>query len=420
MHIDTSYRTPNISSRGGRPVSLIVLHATVGAARSARAWLTNPTARVSCHYVVDKSGRIYQLADDSACTWHAGRAEWRGERFVNEVSIGIEIENANDGRDPYPAAQLDAVRELTRVKIDTFGIVAENITRHRDVAVPRGRKSDPAGFPWEQFRSDVGGATPQQPTRPERPVGAAERRTLGEHLLREAYQQVGAVEWPEWAMSRAARTASLGLPIGPSFECVVGARNFIAQAFGKDVLVSPIGDWRAIQRLSSLTLAAQQPLRDVVLQRVYAQIGESFRTDWAFHQYALRSPIGPPIGTTVRIELDSTTYVVAPYALDTLYAPVNQWQAIGTLQTLHDSNDRAQARLAEALLDASYRRAGSRLRSEWPITAFAQRERLGAPLGPAYRVRSGARDYVAEAYALDVVYCPIGDWSAIQRAADLL
>ena len=73
LTIDQAVRSPNYSLRGGQSISMIVLHATVGSARSALAWLTNPAARVSAHYLIDKSGHIYQLVADEYCAWHAGR-----------------------------------------------------------------------------------------------------------------------------------------------------------------------------------------------------------------------------------------------------------------------------------------------------------------------------------------------------------
>ena len=47
MTIDTSHPSPNQSSRNGAPITLIVLHATVGDYKSALNWLTNPTEYVN-------------------------------------------------------------------------------------------------------------------------------------------------------------------------------------------------------------------------------------------------------------------------------------------------------------------------------------------------------------------------------------
>jgi hypothetical protein len=115
--IDQSHKSPNHGPRNGHAISMIVLHATVGSVRSALAWLTNPASRVSSHYVIDKTGHISQLVQDEDAAWHAGRARWHGLTDINAVSLGIELENANNGRDPYPPAQLAAAHWLCQDKI---------------------------------------------------------------------------------------------------------------------------------------------------------------------------------------------------------------------------------------------------------------------------------------------------------------
>lgn len=153
--IDLSHRSPNHEPRGSIDISMIVLHATVGSAKSALAWLTNPASRVSSHYLIDKTGHIYQLVADDQIAWHAGRASWHGVTTINERSLGIELENDNSGRDPYPPAQLAAAHWLCQTKIARYNIERADVVRHLDVAMPRGRKTDPAGFPWPAFADSL-------------------------------------------------------------------------------------------------------------------------------------------------------------------------------------------------------------------------------------------------------------------------
>ncbi|ABU56345.1 N-acetylmuramoyl-L-alanine amidase [Roseiflexus castenholzii] len=413
--INTSIRSPNYGSRGGRPISMIVLHATAGTARSALAWLTNPAARVSAHYLIDKAGQIYRLVPDEYAAWHAGRAAWRGETAINEVSLGIELENANNGRDPYPTAQLSALIRLTREKVAQYRIAPDMVVRHLDVAVPRGRKNDPAGFPWTEFLQHIFAETTI--AAPDRPIPPSRRAALNQILLNEAYRQVGAVEWPDWAMTRAARLAKLGLPVAPSFEVTVEGRNYIGQSFGCETLVSPIAEWKRVDRLSALTAPEHQPLREALLQAIYAQAGETYRPDWAFHQYALREPVGPPLSASFRVRVGNEEWSAAIYALDVLYSPVGRWKEIGRLSALIEARGERDP-LAEALLERLYERAGSQWRPMWPSQQYALRERLGAPLGPSFRVSFDGRDYVAEAFALDVLYCAIGEWDNVQRLSE--
>lgn len=161
----TSYRSPNHSPRHGHPITMLVLHATAGSARSALSWLCSPASKVSASYLIDKSGRVYQLVADSEAAWHAGVARWNGETAINEVSLGVELENANDGKEPYPPAQYAALLELSRMKVAEYHIALDNVVRHLDIALPKGRKTDPAGFPWAQFKADLLAALPFDPLR---------------------------------------------------------------------------------------------------------------------------------------------------------------------------------------------------------------------------------------------------------------
>lgn len=151
--IDHTHPSPNFESRLGADISMIVLHATVGSFASALAWLTNPVSKVSSHYLIDKRGAIAQLVPDSRAAWHAGKSAWHGmtSRQIELASLGIELENANTGRDPYPRAQLDATHWLCQRLIAAYNIERGDVVRHLDIAIPKGRKSDPAGFPWPAF-----------------------------------------------------------------------------------------------------------------------------------------------------------------------------------------------------------------------------------------------------------------------------
>src|SRR5690349_13936417 len=92
--------TPNRYSESNqpwhvRPIEFVVYHFTAGAFDGSLRWLTSVDSRVSAHFLIAKSGRIVQLAPLHDRTWHAGgrTSSWRGARFVNDRSIGVEIEN---------------------------------------------------------------------------------------------------------------------------------------------------------------------------------------------------------------------------------------------------------------------------------------------------------------------------------------
>lgn len=150
-------RSPNYGSRHDTPISMLVLHATVGTARSTINWFGSSASAVSAHYLIAKSGAIYQFVSDRYAAWHAGASAWHGmnSTAIRQASLGIELENANNGKDPYPKAQYLALLGLSRTLIDRYTIHPDMVVRHADIAVPRGRKTDPAGFPWTTYRYDL-------------------------------------------------------------------------------------------------------------------------------------------------------------------------------------------------------------------------------------------------------------------------
>lgn len=75
------------------------------------------------------------------------------------MTSSIELENANTGRDPYPAAQMTACIGLSQQILQRHRIGPAWVIRHLDCAIPRGRKSDPAGFDWAGFRVALFGPT---------------------------------------------------------------------------------------------------------------------------------------------------------------------------------------------------------------------------------------------------------------------
>ena len=113
------------------------------------ALLRDPASQVSSHYVVEETGRIFQLVPEARRAWHAGASCWRGERDMNSVSIGVEICNpGHDGGLPaFPEAQIEAVVALCRDIAARWAVRPERVLAHSDVAPAR--KRDPGeAFPW--------------------------------------------------------------------------------------------------------------------------------------------------------------------------------------------------------------------------------------------------------------------------------
>jgi N-acetylmuramoyl-L-alanine amidase len=141
--------SPNHDERR-RPVSMVVLHYTdMLSAEAAIERLCDPEAKVSCHYLVTKTGEVVRMVPEERRAWHAGRSYWRGISDVNDDSIGIELDNPGhlNGYEPFPDAQIDALIPLLSGIMLRHRITRGNVVGHSDVAPAR--KRDPGElFPW--------------------------------------------------------------------------------------------------------------------------------------------------------------------------------------------------------------------------------------------------------------------------------
>lgn len=130
----------------------MVLHATAhtGDPLAAERWMLNPASGVSAHLHILPDGSVTRLVPDLLRAWHAGRSRRRGVEGVNDVSLGWEIANRNDGIDPYTDAQYATLARLAAFYVRQ-GIGLGDFVSHAGIALPPGRKSDPRGWDWPRF-----------------------------------------------------------------------------------------------------------------------------------------------------------------------------------------------------------------------------------------------------------------------------
>jgi N-acetylmuramoyl-L-alanine amidase len=135
--------SPNFNARSA---DFIVIHYTSSdSAAHALRTLTNPVTEVSAHYLIVRDGSIVQLVDERMRAWHAGESRWGPTVDVNSASIGIELDN--NGFEPYPPAQIDALLRLLADLRERHHVPTANFLGHSDVAPAR--KVDPGPlFPW--------------------------------------------------------------------------------------------------------------------------------------------------------------------------------------------------------------------------------------------------------------------------------
>ena len=155
-----------------QPVSLVVLHSTGGPTCDTRTgspiWVGAGTMernlreieahpRLGVHYMLDRDGTLRASVPESQVAHHVFRHSGR--------SIGIELINDGDGRDPFPEPQLAALVKLLRDIVQRHGIARDGVVRHSDLddgrmpcAPERRRKVDPGdAFPYEAVRDRVFG-----------------------------------------------------------------------------------------------------------------------------------------------------------------------------------------------------------------------------------------------------------------------
>ena len=152
--------SPNQDDRpDGCLIDMVILHYTgMATARAAVERLRDPAAKVSSHYVVDEDGNVLRLVPEGRRAYHAGASYWRGQRTLNNRSIGIEIVNPGHdlGYPDFPVLQLASVCDLCLEILSRHNVPARNFVGHSDVAPDR--KEDPGEkFDWEGLaRNDVG------------------------------------------------------------------------------------------------------------------------------------------------------------------------------------------------------------------------------------------------------------------------
>ena len=135
--------SPNFNER--RPNIVVLHHTSNDSASQALRTLTDARREVSAHYLLARDGTLFQLVDERHRAWHAGISRWGALSDLNSAAIGIELDN--NGDEPFPARQIDALLQLLADLKSRYGIAQANFLGHADVAP--GRKADPSRhFPW--------------------------------------------------------------------------------------------------------------------------------------------------------------------------------------------------------------------------------------------------------------------------------
>lgn len=148
--------SPNYSKRPTDAITCIVLHADAGRNEAGTLdWLSRKESRVSYHYLIGRTGTLYQCVADKHRAWHAGKSEYGGKSDVNDFSLGVSFANDQRG-ELFPEEQIASGVELVAFLCERHRIAVEDITTHQAIALPEGRKRDPGPFlSLERFRERV-------------------------------------------------------------------------------------------------------------------------------------------------------------------------------------------------------------------------------------------------------------------------
>ncbi|TDS14804.1 N-acetylmuramoyl-L-alanine amidase [Sphingobacterium paludis] len=132
-----------------RKPNFVIIHHTAqhSLSQTVRTFQLEHT-KVSAHYIVGKDGRVVQMLNDYLRSWHAGRSKWGSITDMNSVSLGIELDN--NGREPFPEAQVQSLMVLLDTLKTKYQIPFTNFIGHADIAPTR--KDDPSMFfPWKRL-----------------------------------------------------------------------------------------------------------------------------------------------------------------------------------------------------------------------------------------------------------------------------
>lgn len=128
----------------GTPARLPGDYPSLRVVRDGRAGLPGPLA----HLGLGRSGTIYVIA--AGRCYHAGASRHAGFDDLNSRYIGIEAEN--DGGGEWTEEQLDCYPKLVAALLRYMDRDVDRYASHRTVAVPAGRKPDPAKIPDQWMR----------------------------------------------------------------------------------------------------------------------------------------------------------------------------------------------------------------------------------------------------------------------------
>ncbi|MBX0327012.1 N-acetylmuramoyl-L-alanine amidase [Oscillochloris sp. ZM17-4] len=355
---------------------------------------------------------------------HAGTGN--GSLAAGWYSIGLEMVGSFDHVRPAGAVWEHAKAVMAGISRRLQIPPRQLISFHRDYT---NQKSCPGwavtkDWVWGEVEAYMSNVAPPPAPSPG-PIGTPtpSDEALLEALLNESYgKRSGAQGYnPDWAFHQYAVSHSLGMPMGQSTKLMADGKTYNYQPFARDTLYCEVPNWGDVKTLSGLLGGSIPPsgLGRMLLEATYASGGATFHADWAMHQFAMTTKLGPPIGNSAQISVDGKAYAYQAFAADTLYNLVPNWSDIKMLSQIAAVTDPAGVRLRDALLAATYKQAGATYHPDWAFHQLARGFNIGAPLGEGSQIKLEQTTYAIQVYALDALYNVVPNWSAVKRLRDL-
>jgi len=166
LMVITKYYSPNfdLKKRSNKRITAIIIHYTgMQSERESLKKLISSRSKVSCHYLINRKGRIFNLVKDQNIAWHAGKSMWGKYKNLNKNSIGIELVNKGHryGYQVFTKIQIKKLTKLCKSLKKKYKIKNNFILGHSDIAPLR--KIDPGEkFPWYYLSSKGVGIYPKE------------------------------------------------------------------------------------------------------------------------------------------------------------------------------------------------------------------------------------------------------------------
>lgn len=157
--------SPNYrSGRNGKQPIAIVDHITAGLFPGCLTWMQNPKAQASAHYLVTKTGRIFQLVKDEDSAWHAGgvnKPNWSLYDGTNPNTYTIGIEHEGLAGEGLTEEQFNATAWLHAHLIEKWKLPIDDnhIIGHYRIDSVNRPNCPGSKFPWNSLFKVLKGET---------------------------------------------------------------------------------------------------------------------------------------------------------------------------------------------------------------------------------------------------------------------